>query len=96
MALKALHSQSSTTDPQSKAGSGGGGDKSRLTEIQQVVTIAAEIERLVLKSRSKLPDTEGKGEASLIEKGDIVSLAEAKRTGLLEQLGHSIKKMVWA
>lgn len=32
----------------------------------------------------------------LVAKGDIISLAEAKkRTGYLEQLGHSIKKLVW-
>ena len=34
---------------------------------------------------------------TIIERGDIISLAEAKRsTGILEQLGHSIKKLVWA
>ena len=32
----------------------------------------------------------------LVKKGDIISLVEAKkRTGYLEQLGHSIKKLVW-
>ena len=32
----------------------------------------------------------------LVKKSDIISLAEArKRTGYLEQLGHSIKKLVW-
>jgi Inositol phosphatase len=32
----------------------------------------------------------------MVEKGDIISLAEAKkRTGYLEHLGHSIKKLVW-
>ena len=39
----------------------------------------------------------GGGDRTIIERGDIVSLAEAKRsTGLLEQWGHSIKKLVWA
>ncbi|KAK7750904.1 hypothetical protein SLS62_007167 [Diatrype stigma] len=34
---------------------------------------------------------------SIIERGDIISLADAKKsTGLLEQWGHSIKKFVWA
>jgi hypothetical protein len=33
----------------------------------------------------------------LVKRGDIISLMEAKkRTGYLEQLGHSIKKLVWA
>jgi hypothetical protein len=32
----------------------------------------------------------------LVDHGDIISLVEAKkRTGYLEQLGHSIKKLVW-
>jgi len=32
-----------------------------------------------------------------VEEKDIISLAEAKRsTGLFEQLGHSLKKLVWA
>lgn len=32
----------------------------------------------------------------LVERGDVISLVEArKRTGYLEQLGHSIKKLVW-
>ncbi len=64
------------------------------TEIQQVVTICSEIERLVLDGQLRKDGEEPK---SIIEKGDIISLDSAKRdTGLLEQLGHSIKKLVWA
>ncbi|KAH8893431.1 hypothetical protein GQ53DRAFT_718170 [Thozetella sp. PMI_491] len=98
IALKAPYSQTSQADPNIKgnAAADPAGSTTRLREIQQVVVIAAEIERLAAKSQprlaSKAPD-----EIGLIEKGDIISLAEAKRnTGLLEQLGHSIKKMVWA
>lgn len=69
-------------------------DGPRQTEIQQVVTICAEIERLSLDRQLLDPDEERK---SIIEKGEIISLEEAKKnTGLLEQLGHSLKKMVWA
>lgn len=69
-------------------------DGPRQTEIQQVVTICAEIERLSLDRQLLNPDEERK---SIIEKGEIISLEEAKKnTGLLEQLGHSLKKMVWA
>lgn len=45
--------------------------------------------------------TEGIGpgrapEIDLVEKTDIISLADARsRTGYLEQIGHSIKKLVW-
>ena len=34
---------------------------------------------------------------SLVKEEDIISLADAKKsTGLIEQLGHSLKKLVWA
>ncbi|EXJ92042.1 hypothetical protein A1O3_00592 [Capronia epimyces CBS 606.96] len=56
-------------------------------------TIAGDIRRAIV----------GAGEQSdrandgLVEKQDIISLADAKqRTGYFEQLGYSIKKMVWA
>lgn len=64
------------------------------TEIQQVVTICAEIERLAFEAQLH---KDGENRESIIEKGDIISLEAAKRnTGLLEQWGHSIKKLVWA
>lgn len=64
------------------------------SELQQVVSICAEVERLTLDSRLFKSNEEKK---DVIEKGDIISLEEAKKnTGLLEQLGHSIKKLVWA
>jgi hypothetical protein len=108
IALKALYSQTSIADPAAvattaatKSAQHHPGATTRLTEIQQVVVIAAEIERLALASRKPRFATEKNKKsnetAGLIEKGDIISLAEAKRnTGLLEQLGHSIKKFVWA
>ena len=66
----------------------------RQTEMQQVTEICAEIERLALEQRL-FPENEQR--PSLVEKADIISLEEAKRnTGLLEQLGHSIRRLVWA
>ncbi|KAI1178621.1 SacI homology domain-containing protein [Nemania sp. FL0916] len=39
----------------------------------------------------------GREQPTLIQKDDIISLEEAKRTtGLFEQWGHTIKKLVWA
>ncbi|WAO89423.1 Hypothetical protein NCS54_00681400 [Fusarium falciforme] len=71
-----------------------GDDGPRQTETQQVSTICEEIERLALERQLERPGEERK---SLVESGDIISLEEAKKnTGLLEQLGHSLKKMVWA
>jgi hypothetical protein len=85
LAFKAPYSQSSI------AVSGGG---PRMTELQQIVTICAEIDRLVSESQPRLA---GRGSESIIEKADIISLEEAKKsTGLFEHLGHTIKQMVWA
>ncbi|KAJ4124990.1 hypothetical protein NW768_009331 [Fusarium equiseti] len=71
-----------------------GDDGPKQTETQQVSTICGDIERLALERQSRQPEEERK---TLIETGSIISLEEAKKnTGLLEQLGHSLKKMVWA
>lgn len=101
IALKALHSQTSAADPagwgQQQRERDEPGAITRMTEIQQVVVIAAEIERLALQSRPRPAGEGGEEGEGLIERGDIISLAEArKNTTLLEQLGHSIKKLVWA
>ncbi|KLU84853.1 hypothetical protein MAPG_03887 [Magnaporthiopsis poae ATCC 64411] len=85
IALKALYSQSSLAES-----SGGNG----LTEVQQVVSISAQLERLVALNT---PISAGTERESILESGDIISAAEAKRNaGLLEQLGYSIRKLVWA
>ncbi|KAF5003372.1 hypothetical protein FDECE_10078 [Fusarium decemcellulare] len=71
-----------------------GDDGPQQTETQRVSTICAEIERLALDLHLERPGEERK---SLVETGNIISLEEAKKnTGLLDQLGHSLKKMVWA
>ncbi|GAO14682.1 uncharacterized protein UV8b_04633 [Ustilaginoidea virens] len=86
LAFKAPYLDSSTA----VAGTLGG----QQTELQQVVAICADIERLALGARL---GRDGDEEKRLMEKGDIISLQEAKKnTGFLEQLGHSIKKLVWA
>ncbi|KAK7969144.1 hypothetical protein PG988_008217 [Apiospora saccharicola] len=99
IALKALYAQSSFQDAaRTKTMANNNRDSKVLTEAQQIDMIAAEIERLAFVNQP-LGRVEG-GEAerkSIVERKDIISLAEAKKnTGLLEQLGHSIKKLVWA
>ncbi|RDA89961.1 hypothetical protein CP533_6676 [Ophiocordyceps camponoti-saundersi (nom. inval.)] len=85
LALKAPYANSSASAPESKPCQ---------TEKQQVAAICAEIERLALERQFR---KDGDGGKSIVESGDIISLEAAKRnTGLLEQLGHSIKKLVWA
>jgi Inositol phosphatase len=61
-------------------------DEPQMSEIEQVKHVCSEIERLIGTERK-----------SILEEGNIISLAEARRsTGLLEHLGHSLKKLVWA
>jgi len=83
LALKALPSRSAVAD-----------DTAKVSEIEYVKTICTEIEHMVLAGQV---EEAGADRKSIIESGDIISLADAKKsTGILEQLGYSIKKMVWA
>ncbi|KAH8687230.1 SacI homology domain-containing protein [Tricladium varicosporioides] len=84
LALKALPSRPAVAK----------GTDNTLTEIDQAKTICSEIERIALHGQVIEVGAERK---PLIEMGDIISLAEARKsTGLLEQLGHSFKKLIWA
>jgi len=85
LAWKALPSRSAVSE---------GREEPRLSEIESVKTICSEIERMVLPWKENEASTEKK---NIIESGDIISLSEAKKsTGLLDQIGHSLKKLVWA
>lgn len=62
--------------------------------MEQIKTICGEIERMVLAVRVIEVGMERK---SIIEEKDIISLADARKaTGLMEQLGYSIRRLVWA
>lgn len=80
LAWKALPARSAVTY---------GHDGHGLSEVETVTSICAEIERMALVRRSdKTP---------IVEPGSIISREEARKsTGLFEQLGHQLKKMVWA
>ncbi|TEA15004.1 Phosphatidylinositide phosphatase SAC2 [Colletotrichum sidae] len=85
IALKAPYSQSSAAVT---------GEGPKLGEKQQVVSICTEIERLAFLSQ---PGKGRPGTESIIEKGDIISLEEARQsTGLLDHISYSIKRLVWA
>lgn len=87
IALKAPYSSSAVADISGT---------SRMSEIQLVTNVCQEIERLAFLNQPVSGTAEQKRE-SIIEKGDIVSLAEArKNVGIFEQLGYSIKRLVWA
>ena len=80
LAFKALPARSSFIEGQ---------EKSRMSEKEVVNSICDEVQRAVLDGHSTV--------LGFMEDKDIVSLEEAKKsTGLLEQWGHSLKKMVWA
>lgn len=90
IALKAPYTNSSLADR------GGKADASRMTESQLVAAVAHEIERLAFLNQPVSGTAEAKRE-SIIEEGDIVSLAEAKRNvGIFETLGYNLKRLVWA
>lgn len=66
-----------------------GQEKSRMSERDLVNIICDEVQRAALGGHSDV--------SGFIEDKDIISLQEARKsTGLLEQWGHSLKKMVWA
>lgn len=84
LAAKALSSRAAVAE----------GDETQLSEIDFVKSVCSEIERMASMGRVVEAGTERK---ALVEEGDIISLAEARKsTGLLEYVGHSIKKLVWA
>lgn len=84
LALKALSARSAMVD----------GHEVPMSEMEQVKAICSEIERMVVHGQVVEVGTERK---SIVESGDIISLAEARKsTGLLEQFSHRVKKAIWA
>ena len=80
LAFKALPALSAFATEDSKARS--------VSEEDFISSVCDEIKRAALPGKD-----EG---ADLIENEDIISLSEArKNTGLVEQWGHSLKRMVW-
>lgn len=87
LAVKALPGRSSSTNTEDET-------NNSLNEVDTVKNICDELERAAIAGEDEDEHAEKK---SLIEETDIISLAEArKRTGYLEQLGHSLKRLVWA
>lgn len=87
IALKAPYSKSAIADT-----SGG----SRMSEVELVTSVSHEIERLAFLNQPVSGTAEEKRQ-SIIEQGDVVSLAEAKKNvGIFETLGYSLKRLVWA
>lgn len=89
--------------PRSSFAGGQGSDQKPPSEIDLIKMVTEQIATAVTKANSRVdaePVKEGEEQKSgkmVVEQKDIVSLAEAKRsTGYLEQLGYSLKKLVWA
>lgn len=92
IALKSLYAQSSDTGAATSSRSG-----RVLSEQEQTDMIVSEIERQVFIAQPLEKDQGGAERKSIVEREDIISLAEAKKnTGLLETWGHAVKKLVWA
>lgn len=88
IALKAPYAKSSMAVDTSGANS--------MSESQLVTSVCHEIERLAYTNQPVSGTAEAKREG-LVEEGEIVSLAEAKKNvGIFETLGYNIKRLVWA
>ena len=89
LAFKALPARSSQANLE------GGQEGTILGETELVQNICEEIRRAAFAGDAMSDQASDK--ASFIEERDIISLDQAKKsTGLLEQWGHSLKKLVWA
>ena len=78
----------------SKSAMSGENDGPHLSELETTKSICSEIEKMVL--HRKVVETGG-DKPSIVQTGDIISLSDARRsTGLFEQLGYGLKRMIWA
>lgn len=65
---------------------------SSLSERRQIDSVCAELQRLLRQTAA-----DASVDVVTVQQQDIITLAEARKsTGLIEQLGHSLKKLVWA
>lgn len=82
LAFKALPARDSFTSME-------GHEAQAMSEKELVDAVCEEIKRAAIDEEGTAPD--------FVEDEDIISLQEARKsTGLIEQWGHSLKKMVWA
>lgn len=89
IALKAPYSRSAAVADTSSGGP-------RMSEAQLAASVSHEIERLAFLNQPVSGTAEQKRE-SIVEEGDVVGLAEArKNVGIFETLGYSLKRLVWA
>ena len=87
LAFKALSTRSSLADAE-------GPERAVFSEKDLVNSICDQINKAAAQTGV---EGEGNGMTGFIEDKDIIGLIEAKKsTGLLEQWGHSLKKLVWA
>lgn len=97
LAFKALPAKSTfaSEDPHDSKGP-------QMTEKETTRTVCYEIAKAIggdALGGKRVVTSEGliKVTGGIVEEGDIISLTEARKsTGLLEQIGHSLKKLVWA
>ena len=80
---------------ESNGAKGSAAEQRKSTASVQATDLAAQIAEEI--QRAIVGDNKDEQQKIEIEEGDIISLAEAKkRTGYLEQIGYSIKRLVWA
>jgi hypothetical protein len=85
LAFKALPARTSRTKPQHS--SGGEGPASEAEVVAEVCAALAKA----------FGGGKGSESSIVVEEGDIIGVQEAKKSvGLLETLGHKVRKLVWA
>ncbi|ETI20674.1 hypothetical protein G647_07016 [Cladophialophora carrionii CBS 160.54] len=71
-------------------------DQSPGNHPKAAIVVAEDVADNIKRAITGSTEQDGQQATDLVEQADIISLEEAKRrTGYFEQLGHSIKKMVW-
>lgn len=106
IAIKVIPAAATTAEDLESSSAGPGRSRAE-SPMDMAQTVAEEIQRAITGTAptpKPTPTTPGEvgtgtgtGKDGLVEHEAIISLAEArKRTGYFEQLGHSIKKLVWA
>jgi hypothetical protein len=65
-------------------------------QAKAAIVVAEDVADSIRRAITGNTEPGGQQGPDLVEQADVISLEEAKkRTGYLEQLGHTIKKMVW-
>lgn len=97
LAFKALPPRSSVAPSSSAANVNESTSATPENEVEVVRSVCEEIAREANRKRKQAQEEDQGRKELLVEEKDVISAADAKKsTGYLEQLGYSLKKLVWS